>query len=137
MRIRLSIFRYILFAAALCFGASNVSALSQTPAPPPVVPAPGATAGGQAPGDGADMALPPLPPEIPAAQKLTLAQAIAYAQKHSPQLLAAGYGIAAARANYAGQRVPANPTIGFGGLNNTVAPTTFGDFKQLRGLSAD
>ena len=85
---------------------------------------------GQAPGAGADVSLPPLPPVVPPAQKLTLAQATAYAQTHSPQLLAAGYSVAAARANYVGQRVPANPTVGFGGLNNTVAPTTFGDLSN-------
>ncbi len=129
MKIRLSIFRCVLFTAALCLAASNGAAFSQTPAAPPVVPAPGATGSGQEQGAGADMA-PPLPPAVPPAQKFTLAQAVSYAQTRSPQLLAAGYGVAAARANYAGQRVPANPTIGFSGLNNTVSPTYFGDLSN-------
>ena len=77
-----------------------------------------------------DIPLPPLPPAVPIAQQMTLAQVVAYAQTHSPQVLAARYGIAGARANYVGQRVPANPTIGYGGINNTVAPASFGDLSN-------
>lgn len=85
---------------------------------------------GQTPGLGTDVPLPPLPPDVALAQKVTLAQAVAYGLEHSPQITAARYGIAGARANYVGQRVPANPTIGFSGLNNTVAPTYLGDLSN-------
>lgn len=121
---------FVLLTAALCFETAGAPAFAQTPAPPPAAPASGATLSGQPLDIGADIALPPLPPVVAPAQKLTLAQALAYAQLRSPQLLAAGYGIAAARANYVGQRVPANPTFGFSGLNSTVASTYFRDLSN-------
>ena len=127
MKIQSHFFRPISLAVALALSGTGAPAVSQILAPPPVA---DAKTGGQSLGAGADVSLPPLPPVVPPAQKLTLAQVIAYAQTHSPQLLAAGYGVAAARANYVGQRVPANPTVGFSGLNNTVAPTYFGDLSN-------
>jgi cobalt-zinc-cadmium efflux system outer membrane protein len=63
---------------------------------------------------------PPLPPPVPKAQQITLAQAIGIALQQNPQQLAANHQVAGARANLSGQRAPLNPMIAYAGVNNTV-----------------
>jgi len=63
------------------------------------------------------------PPKVPAAQQLTLAQALEYARSNSPLLQGALYQVASARANLSGQRAPVNPIFNVGGLNNSTGPS--------------
>lgn len=63
------------------------------------------------------------PPKVPAAQQLTLAQALEYARNNSPLLQGALYQVASARANLSGQRAPVNPIFNVGGLNNSTGPS--------------
>lgn len=101
---------------------------SAMPEPHPQAPN-AAQAAGQnlTPGLGVDVPLPALPPAAPKEWQLTLDQAIKYGMEHSPQILAAHYNVEGARANYVGQRLPANPTIGFGTVNNQVSTGQFGN----------
>ncbi|HLK58367.1 MAG TPA: TolC family protein [Chthonomonadaceae bacterium] len=80
---------------------------------------------GITPGLGQDVPLPPLPPEVPPAERMTLVQAVDFGLKHSPQILASHYNAEGARANYVGQRSPANPTFNYSGLNNSVTSFDF------------
>jgi cobalt-zinc-cadmium efflux system outer membrane protein len=68
-----------------------------------------------------------MPPPVPLALQLTLAQAIVLADKQSPQNLQATYQVASSRANLSSQRAPLNPTLGYSGINNTVGTGNFGN----------
>ncbi len=63
---------------------------------------------------------PQAPPVAPDAQKLTLAQAQEIALRNSPLIQIAADQVAGAKANFAGQRVPINPLLNIGGLNNST-----------------
>lgn len=65
------------------------------------------------------------PPPVPAAQKVTLDQAILYALAHNPQRLASDHLAVGARDNLSGQSAFLNPNIQFSGLNNTVSSLNF------------
>jgi len=67
------------------------------------------------------------PQAVPAALKLTLAQAVELAEKQSPLMLQSTYQVASSRANLSSQRAPVNPTLGYSGINNTVGTGNFGN----------
>jgi outer membrane protein TolC len=73
----------------------------------------------------AQTVVPEGPAPIPAEAQLTLVQAVELALKQNPQILQATYQTASARANLSSQRAPVNPTLAYGGLNNTVATGNF------------
>ena len=61
-------------------------------------------------------------------QSLTLDQAISMALKKNPSEEIAGHSVASAKQNLNSQGAPANPTVQYSGLNNSVAPFDgFGD----------
>ena len=64
---------------------------------------------------------PPLP-DVPPARRLTLQQAVTLGLAHNPQGDVARYSVESAHGNLVSQRAPINPTINYGGINNTVAP---------------
>ena len=61
-------------------------------------------------------------PEIKDSERITLERAVEIAFQENAQIKASRYQIEAAKANLSGQRAPINPTLTYGGLNNTVAP---------------
>ncbi len=67
------------------------------------------------------------PPAVPAAQKITLAQAIATGLQQNPQRLASVHQVASARNNLSSQQSFLNPDVQFSGLNNTVSSLNFGN----------
>ncbi len=67
------------------------------------------------------------PPEVAPSDRVTLAQAEAEGLRNNPQIAQALHTTAGAKANLSGQRAPLNPIFSYSGINNTVAPTSFGD----------
>jgi len=77
--------------------------------------------------------MPEMPPAVPAAQRLTLAQALTLADQNNLQIVTADRQVASAGANYRGQSAPLNPTLDFAQLNSTVSPP---DFANISNYSA-
>jgi len=81
--------------------------------------------------------MPELPPEVPAAQRLTLADALRIAGQNNPQLTISAHQIASARANLSGQKQPVNPNLYITGITNTPEgldasdPTRYGVIYTL------
>lgn len=73
-----------------------------------------------------------MPPAVPAAQRLTLAQAVQVGLGKNPLITASEHQVTGARANLSGQRAPANPTLNLTGSSNTSGffdpsdPTKYG-----------
>ena len=99
--------------ASLCATALVATAAKAQNALPPVT-----SNAGQ--NDVTGIVFPDAPPPVAAAQKLTLAQALAIALRDNPQIAQAAHQLASARYNLSGQRAPINPTAGFASLNNSV-----------------
>ncbi len=68
-----------------------------------------------------------LPVPVPAANKISISQAVQIGLKDNPQTTASHFAVVSARENYNGQKSPVNPTVQYGALNNTVAPATVTD----------
>lgn len=69
---------------------------------------------------------PALPSPVPASGRLTLSQAVQLGLRTNPQIAAATSAIASAHENYNSQKSPINPTLGYGALNDAVAPLNYG-----------
>ncbi|HEV2474178.1 MAG TPA: TolC family protein [Chthonomonadales bacterium] len=70
------------------------------------------------------------PPVVPAAQRLTLAQAVQICANASPLNQASRYTVQAAQANYCGQKQPLNPIATFAAINNSVNPLDINALKN-------
>jgi outer membrane protein TolC len=71
------------------------------------------------------IAAPDLPPVVPAANSITLSQALQAGLRDNPQITAARYSVLSARENYNSEKSPINPYVNYAALNNTVAPIGF------------
>jgi cobalt-zinc-cadmium efflux system outer membrane protein len=81
--------------------------------------------------------MPELPPDVPPAQRLTLAEALRIAAQNNPQLTASTHQVASAQANLSGQKQPVNPSLFVTGTTNTPSgldpsdPTRYGVIYTL------
>jgi len=81
--------------------------------------------------------MPELPPDVPMAQRLTLADALRIAGQNNPQLTISAHQIASAQANLSGQKQPVNPNLYITGITNTPEgldpndPTRYGVIYTL------
>ena len=73
---------------------------------------------------------PSLPPTVPVSARVTLDQAVEFALAHNPLRLASYHIVASARNNLSSQQAFLNPTLQFSGINNTVAPISFGNLNN-------
>ncbi|MCW3094512.1 MAG: putative cobalt-zinc-cadmium resistance protein czcC [Chthonomonadaceae bacterium] len=82
-------------------------------------------------------AVPGLPPDVPSAQRVTLAEALRIAAQNNPQLTASVHQVASAQANLSGQKQPVNPNLFITGITNTPSgldpsdPTRYGVIYTL------
>jgi outer membrane protein TolC len=63
---------------------------------------------------------------VSASNRLTLDQAVQLGLRVNPQIAAASSAIVSAHENYNSQKSPVNPTLGYGALNDAVAPLNYG-----------
>ena len=81
--------------------------------------------------------MPELPPDVPPALRLTLAEALRIAAQNSPQLAASTHQVAGSQANLSGQKQPLNPNLFVTGTTNTPSgldpsdPTKYGVIYTL------
>jgi cobalt-zinc-cadmium efflux system outer membrane protein len=91
----------------LCLGTTSLAGQGQNTAPKP------STTQDQT------LPAPELPPDVPPAQRLTLAEALRLAGQDNPQLAASTHQVASAQANLSGQKQPLNPNLFITGTTNT------------------
>ena len=110
----------------LCVGTAGFAGQNQNPGQvQAAVPSQSAAQNGTLP-------MPELPPEVPPAQRLTLAEALRIAGQNNPQLAASVHQVASAQANLFGQKQPLNPNLFVTGTTNTPSgldpsdPTKYG-----------